>query len=853
MKKWNCTGRKYTCMAAMGLTAALLFLLITIYIKYDRTRTLRIALEKAEGDPILFSEQSGFYEDGFTLRLERGPGIPEDIEIRYTTDGDEPTPDSPLYGDGIDLAEIAAAALEAEDEAAGQEKESPEPDSASLTDGGSGAADQGKTEPDAEALKESGQGMETASGSQEDQAGETTDTAEASRPSIEEERTAWRQEKAALTSGKGVTVETIRDGICVIPVRACLIQGEDKSPVQTRTYVIGKDIKDRYGAYVACITTDSYNLFDYDDGIMVRGSHYQEDLDKGTREDRSGNFYHTGQDWIRDGHITLFSPDGTVLLEEDGGLSVSGYSSRILPTRSLRMEASTARGSSEDVFRLNIFSGGTYAPQTAHADQTDPAEAADLPDQTDDADLPDQLESADRTEPAVAADLSVSKKPEEEIRKIRFRTHGTPRYRIRSVRGEFVRILTDECGFPGLPEYRLGVCYLNGEFYTLCDITPGTTNEFLSGVFGLKVPEAIEKYEGNDYSIFKASKILPLLNADLTAGENCDRLEEEVDMDNYLFYYALEVVLNNADWPFNNVTMWRYLGERDPENPYTDGRFRFVLDDMDQILTNNLHSAAAQWSTEVFDYLMKDEKSTFHRTMQCEKYRDTFLTYVDDLLRTCCEPDHACAILDELYGEMKKEYLADYGEAFWEEMEEAAEITKQNVREKEELFRADVTKYLGLTDRCPVQVEAGDGITVTWNSITNTPVLPGGTWSGAYYSGTSITYTARPAEGYRFVGWEINGRQAGARADTDTADGTDSDGSTEDGAQTGEDACGSAQTGEDADGSAQTGAGGQTAEDAPTALFSSVIHNDDGSACITLHIPAGESPVILRALAEPAQ
>ena len=131
--------------------------------------------------------------------------------------------------------------------------------------------------------------------------------------------------------------------------------------------------------------------------------------------------------------------------------------------------------------------------------------------------------------------------------------------------------------------------------------------------------------------------------------------------------------------------MWRYVGEQDPDNPYSDGRYRFLLDDLDQILSNDLHGNPEQWSSELIDYLMRDEKNTFCRVMQCPKYRDRFLTYIDDLLRTTFEPDHACAVLDALYSDLEREYILDYGQAFWAEMEDTAEKTKNNVREKEML------------------------------------------------------------------------------------------------------------------------------------------------------------------------
>ena len=70
---------------------------------------------------------------------------------------------------------------------------------------------------------------------------------------------------------------------------------------------------------------------------------------------------------------------------------------------------------------------------------------------------------------------------------------------------------------------------------------------------------------------------------------------------------------------------------------------------------------------------MKDEKSTFHHVMECSRYRDMFLTYVDDLLQTALAPDPDCEILDSLYAQMEKEYRMDYGDDFWQEMVETAE------------------------------------------------------------------------------------------------------------------------------------------------------------------------------------
>lgn len=56
---------------------------------------------------------------------------------------------------------------------------------------------------------------------------------------------------------------------------------------------------------------------------------------------------------------------------------------------------------------------------------------------------------------------------------------------------------------------------------------------------------------------------------------------EMLDMDNFIKYMAINIYVNNRDWPHNNVRMWRYTGTPDPQNSYTDGKWRYMLKDVD--------------------------------------------------------------------------------------------------------------------------------------------------------------------------------------------------------------------------------------------------------------------------------
>lgn len=781
------TGKWSAIITAAVMTALLLFLLIFFYLRYEKARTLHAALQDLQDPPVYFSRESGFFEKGFVLKLGRNPDLPENVEIRYTLNGDDPTADSLLYKDGIDLTEavreMKTLAKEKEEKKAEVIRQAEEEAEAArlAAEAAAAAATAQAVAPESAGTAQittsettSGAALETAAAPAADTADKAEEkevsaaAGETAAPTLEEGRESWQKELWTAASDAGIRPVRTDDGIVVLPVRACLIQGEDKSPVVTRTYVIGENVMDRYGdVYVASVVTDSYNLFDYDKGIMVPGSHYEKDVADGVRPDRAGNFYQRGDEWVKDGHVTLFAPDGQVLLEEDAGLAVAGYSSRIMPTRTFRIEASKARGTSDDYFHLDIFSDKKDQPRTEPGDATPSSAgttaaalrfadtaAADQPATALQFSAYDQR-SADTAAAYTNPALGAAADTFDTFTKIKFRSHGIPGFHIRSVRNQYAKVLTDECGFPGLTENRLGVMFLNGEFYTICDITPSTPNDYVARTFGLNVPDAIEKYSGSDVDVYTRTKIIKLLTADLKDPANQRALEAAVDMDNYLFYFALEVLFNNADWPYNNVTVWRYLGEQDPANPYSDGRIRFLIEDMDQILTNGLHGDPARWSSELIDYLMKDKGNTFHHVMECTRYRDTFLTYVDDLLRTAFEPEHACAVLDSLYAEMKREYILDYGQPFWDEMEQTAQTTAQNIREKEALYRANISKYMGLTDRYTVRIEAGSHASVTWNNML---VASGRTWTSQYYRGTSFTVTAHPDDGYTISGWEVNGR-----------------------------------------------------------------------------------------------
>ncbi len=67
---------------------------------------------------------------------------------------------------------------------------------------------------------------------------------------------------------------------------------------------------------------------------------------------------------------------------------------------------------------------------------------------------------------------------------------------------------------------------------------------------------------------------------DLSDEANYKYLEERIDMDNFIRSQLAHIFFACRDWPDNNIRAFR-TSERDDSSPYSDGKWRFVLYDMD--------------------------------------------------------------------------------------------------------------------------------------------------------------------------------------------------------------------------------------------------------------------------------
>lgn len=152
-------------------------------------------------------------------------------------------------------------------------------------------------------------------------------------------------------------------------------------------------------------------------------------------------------------------------------------------------------------------------------------------------------------------------------------------------------------------DYEPTVVFLDGEYYGVFNLMERFSEDYVEAHYGIdsdnvyivKKGEAkTEKFKGvwvdakeeNVDGAFDSyiATFRNLLNADLSVARNWQALLAAVDIDSLVDYLAIQTYLGNMDWSFaQNIAVWRTIDPslEDSANPYADGKWRFVLYDLD--------------------------------------------------------------------------------------------------------------------------------------------------------------------------------------------------------------------------------------------------------------------------------
>lgn len=270
-----------------------------------------------------------------------------------------------------------------------------------------------------------------------------------------------------------------------------------------------------------------------------------------------------------------------------------------------------------------------------------------------------------------------------------------------NIRSSVVSRLVEESGFDCGVDTKRVVVFLNGEYYGIFDMQQNTSEYNMGKKYSIVDQKRIKKLKGPEDSVFDNFGLPKTIWDNLDSKEGINELEELVDMDDYLKYFAVQILINNTDWPMNNFEAWRYEGNDKTGNKYEDGRLRFLIYDTDLIYYTNgninwFEGAIGDILSFLLENKYRGSGSSFNKVMDSEYYRQRFISLIRELLNGPFKTENVLRIIDEEAGKIEHQVnLFSTGEGYKDWVEQI-ELLKEAASEREDRVKADIKKYFGV-------------------------------------------------------------------------------------------------------------------------------------------------------------
>jgi len=362
-----------------------------------------------------------------------------------------------------------------------------------------------------------------------------------------------------------------------VVLRAMAVYGDKVSEPITQTYLFAPRLDSRFDTLIFSISTNPDYLFCHYNGIFVPGIIREEFI-----RDNPGhnvippdpaNFNLRGREAERPAYIEVFSPDGERVFSQAAGIRTHGGWSRAQDQKSIRMIARQEYSSGYGQFHFDFFPW-----ETAHDGS-----------------------------PITRYDTLILRNGGND------RYHGVFRHELGS-------ILAKNAGFTAVSPARPAAVFVNGEYYGFAWLQVRFNPQYIQSLFNTPTRNIDVVGMGERWHVTDDTRIIDDLDhknsfayKNLLDDDIFAEFESIVDVDNMLFYYAFQIFMGNEDWPHNNLRRWRYTGPELGLTPETDGRWRYILFDLD-------------WTLGLYgdDYT----KPTFYRVLVSDELRSPLLANI---------------------------------------------------------------------------------------------------------------------------------------------------------------------------------------------------------------------------------
>ena len=488
----------------------------------------------------------------------------------------------------------------------------------------------------------------------------------------------------------------------VIKIKAYANGGESR--LITHTYFVSSAIYERFDSntFIFSISSDPYNLYDYEHGILIEGKLRDDYIKAHGRRDivppNPANYNLRGREGERESHIEVLGSDGKLLVSQIAGIRVHGGWSRASDVKSLALYARGEYDPVFDRFYCSFFPGNRRNDEYGSFIY--------------------------------------------DYKTLLLRNGANDRWGS-FMREEFAQGLAKKAGFTDYKEFAPAAVFLNGQYYGYFWLQTFYNVNYFRDKYGLDNRDFLQRlrwYEEPQAENYRKD-------------DEFQKFLDLYDVDNFMLYYAFEIYSRNWDWPHNNRRMWRYTGSDGTYiNPYLDGRFRQLLYD----------DEGAWGDSDVKERTIprtKNSAPVFGALLKRDDMAEKFCNRMFDLINTVFTYESMENELNRIVDLYDYEIsMAIKKKAFGNNMSSIQKSRKSilNFADRRAAYVIeDMVKSFNLNGNVYyVSVKGDKNANVTLNTLN---LSGAGNLRSSYFYEHSAILAAKAHPGYLFDHWEING------------------------------------------------------------------------------------------------
>lgn len=295
-----------------------------------------------------------------------------------------------------------------------------------------------------------------------------------------------------------------------------------------------------FSCLIVSIVADPDTLYDEENGLL------------------SSQYMLQGMDGERQIQICVYEKDGTPLITQNAGIRISGAASRNAIRKSYRIIARKEYDPNHSKFTYDLWNG---------------------------------RQTLDGTSQEIAGYSSFV------LHSTRLAGDST------GIHNSVGYALARDAGIADASPTTPAALYINGTYQGAYFIMPAKTDNALAELYNIPDKDDIEivsVFEEERIGTQSHPEVLEeylefvrfVQTSDVNDPEVISEIERQMDVDQCLQYYAVNLLLANGDWLDNNLRVWRC---KDRGLPYQDGRWRFFLFDLDWIGSYSELTEASFW------------------------------------------------------------------------------------------------------------------------------------------------------------------------------------------------------------------------------------------------------------------